>query len=272
MVTDGHNHTCAYSPDAKQTPEQLIDSAISRGLPGIAITEHYEINNPDSHDEIQIFNLDDYYRSFKTWKCLCHDNFNLLLGIEFGYQSNSEDSIRSAAAMIPFDVVILSNHFFRGRDPYYSDSCYRLSASERNNEYISVMAQMCENLDCFDVAGHYDYINRYNPDSSGRVLYDDCPKAFDRLFEALIYKNKSLEINTRSIMKLRARGETNVMPDRKVLSRYLDMGSSMISLGSDSHTDDTLGIEFEDTCEYLKSLGFRQTVYFRQHQPVFEQL
>ena len=25
------------------------------------------------------------------------------------------------------------------------------------------MAQMCENLDCFDVAGHYDYINRYNP-------------------------------------------------------------------------------------------------------------
>ena len=117
MVTDGHNHTCAYSPDAKQTPEQLIDSAISRGLRASRLPSITRLTILDSHDEIQIFNLDDYYRSFKTWKCLCHDNFNLLLGIEFGYQSNSEDSIKCRCNDTFRCCNTQQSLFFRGRDP-----------------------------------------------------------------------------------------------------------------------------------------------------------
>ena len=66
------------------------------------------------------------------------------------------------------------------------------------------------------------------------VTYEECPKEFDRLFEALISKGKALEINTKSIYKHKTGGFTRHLPDAAVLKRYREMGGTMITLGSDS--------------------------------------
>ena len=134
------------------------------------------------------------------------------------------------------------------------------------------MAEMCEKCSNYDVAAHYDYINRYADNKSDFVTYDECPKEFDRFFEALISKGKALEINTKSIRKHIDGGFTRHLPDEAILNRYRAMGGNLICLGSDSHFPGTFGVCFDEAIQYLKSLGFTESVYFKEHNPVFEQL
>ena len=95
---------------------------------------------------------------------------------------------------------------------------------------------------------------------------------FDRLFEALISKGKALEINTKSIKKHIDGGFTRNLPDEGVLNRYRAMGGKYITLGSDSHFAGTLAVCYSEAIEYLKSLGFTETVYFKDRKPYFEPL
>ena len=45
------------------------------------------------------------------------------------------------------------------------------------------------------------------------------------------------------------------------------MGGKLITLGSDAHTPQGLGIHFDDTAKYLKSLGVNEIFYFEGRKP-----
>lgn len=270
MVTDGHNHTKHFSVDAEQTIDELINEAKAKGYTRIGITEHYEIDFPE--DGLNwMFDLNEYDREFVKWQEKAGE-LELLKGVEFGYQSHVAEDIDKTASLIPFDVVLLSVHLFRGKDFYVDRECYKLPAKDLHREYMEMMAEMCERCDNYDVAAHYDYINRYTDNKSDFVTYDECPDVFDRFFEALITKEKALEINTKSIYKHRTGGFTRDLPDPAILNRYRQMGGKLITLGSDSHFKGSLAVCFDDAVEYLRSLGFKESVYFKDRKPYFEPL
>ena len=271
MVTDAHNHTKHFSVDAGQTIDELILQARSLGFKRIGITEHYEVDYPDDGLD-WTFNLNEYYQAFGEWREKAAPDLELLMGIEFGYQTHVAAEIETLAAQIPFDEVLLSVHLFRGKDFYVDRDCYKLPKKELHKEYIGTMAEMCEKCNNYDIAAHYDYINRYTDNLNSFVMYEDCPEEFDRLFEALISKEKALEINTKSIQKHTERGFSRTLPDPDILNRYRAMGGKMITLGSDSHFPGTFAVYFEEAVEYLKSMGFKESVYFKGHKPNFEPL
>ena len=272
MITDGHNHTKHFSVDAGQTIDELLAAARNAGCTRVGITEHYELDYPD--DGLNwMFDLKEYENTFPSWREKAAANgMELLMGIEFGYQSHVAEEIDRIAASYPFDVVLLSNHLFRGKDFYVDRECYQLPKNDLHREYIGIMAEMCEKCNNYDVAAHYDYINRYTDNLENFVLYEDCPAEFDRMFEALISKGKALEINTKSIQKHKERGFTRHLPDPAVINRYKEMGGKLICFGSDSHTPDTFGVCMSEAVEYMKSLGFKESVYFKAHKPVIEPL
>ena len=201
MRTDVHNHTCHFSPDAKMTIDKLISTAVKRNLDIVAVTEHFEYDNPDPNDNIQTFDLNEYSETFRKWRKLCPPTLQILQGVEFGYQSHTAEAIDKFAQHKDLDIVLLSNHLFRGVDLFFSKEAYVLSAQDRNREYIAQMAEMAEKVDHFDVAAHFDYVNKFNPNQDEEILYQDCPKEFDRLFEALFSKGIALEINTATPLK-----------------------------------------------------------------------
>lgn len=256
MYTDLHNHTCHFSPDAKNTIDKFIEDAVSKGISIAGITEHYEYKNPDPNDNIQTFDLDLYAKTFKEWKKKCPSGFKLLMGIEFGYQPETAADIDEIASSIPFDIVNLSKHLFSGVDVCFSEEVYKLPVKTRHAEYIGALADMVEKCNNFDVVSHYDYINKYNPDKNVNVLYKDCPKEFDRFFERLIAKEKALEINTATSAK---RGQ---MPDEEIIRRYLKMGGKLITVSSDSHVKGQVGRLIPETFEFLKSLGVKEVCYY----------
>ncbi|MBO4637131.1 MAG: histidinol-phosphatase HisJ family protein [Clostridiales bacterium] len=267
MFSDTHNHTLEFSPDAKMTYEELVSAASSAGLRRVAITEHYEIDNPDPNDNIQTYDLDEYFKVFPSWRVKALESgIELLAGIEFGYQTSTAGKIDATASSYPFDEIILSNHLFRGIDVYYSKDVYQIDRITRHKEYIGKVAEMAERVRDFDIAGHFDYINRYNPSNTEDILYSDCPSEFDRLFEALIADERALEINTRIVDSRIKKCLHSAFPDPEIIKRYASMGGKLITLGSDSHTTETSGIHFREVCEYLRALGFGEVAYFRERR------
>ena len=270
MVTDGHNHTCHFSPDADQSIDELCASAKKLGLDRIAVTEHYDADFPDSELNWE-FGFDEYAAAFPKWR---NDNpdTELLMGVEFGYQTHLASKIDEWALKAPFDVVLLSNHLFRGEDIYTTKLLYEIPSSECFKEYVGILAEMTERCSNFDVVAHYDYINRYGSGENTPLKYDDCPAEFDRFFEALISKEKALEINTKSIQKLAEKNAVDIMPDRKLLLRYIEMGGKLFTLGSDAHVPGGVAVYFNETAEFLKSLGITETVYYKGHKAYTEVL
>ena len=53
---------------------------------------------------------------------------------------------------------------------------------------------------------------------------------------------------------------------------FKEMGGKLITFGSDSHFPGTFAVCFSDAVEYIKSLGFKESVYFKDRKPVFESL
>ena len=262
-------HTKAFSSDADQTIEELINSAKSQNIKRVSITEHYDMDYPHK-DEIFTFDLEEYCKTFPKWRELSESmgGPELLMGIEIGWQPHLNDRINEVTTSLPFDSIILSSHLFRGIDVYYSRECLNLTRKDRNTEYIKTLTIMCTEIDNFDIAAHYDYINRYVPDKESAVFYEDCPDEFDKLFEVLISKEKALEINTSSINSQMSKGSTYIMPDPDIIRRYIAMGGKLITIGSDAHKADKIGLHFEKTAKYLKSLGVSEIFYFKNRKPV----
>lgn len=262
-------HTKIYSPDASQSPEELITTAKSLGIKNVTITEHNDMDFPDK-EFIWEFDLQEYSRSIKEWQEFSRsiDGPSVHMGIEIGWQSHLKDRIEQTATALPFDSLLLSIHVFHGVDIYYGGDIALMPRKERNKEYISALARMCREIDNYDIVAHYDYINRYIEDKSSSVFYKDCPEEFDDLFDALISKDKALEINTASIEKQIVKGSSYIMPDPDVIRRYISMGGKLITIGSDAHTTERIGLHFDRTAKYLKSLGVSEIFYYEGRTPI----
>lgn len=269
MITDSHVHTLYFSGDGKMTVEEMLAAASRKGLTSVVITDHYDDDFPHDMEGPMTFNLSDYYSAFRTWKKASRGKISLRLGIELGYQPQLVQKYADLSGQIPFDSIILSNHLFEGKDPYFFRDCYDKEKSDLHNEYVSSLANMAEESDSFDILGHYDYIVRYSPKENPVMRYADCPKAFDRLFRALISKGKSLEINTRTIQKLRKSGvsEIDSFPDIEILDQYRFLGGKRLTLGSDAHEASSVAGLFSETARYLIDLGFRYNfTYIRRKE------
>lgn len=262
MITDSHLHTIHFSGDAKMTIDELINAAERAGLTEAVITEHFDDDFPHEIPVPLTFDLPKYFESFAKWTRRCPPSLTLRMGIEFGYQLQLEPKYDLISRSFPFDSIILSNHLYGGVDPYFYRDCYLMSKSDLHSTYINSLADMAERCTFYDILGHYDYIVRYSPLQDPTMRYLDCPEAFDRLFKILISSEKSLEINTRTIDKLTRAGVHNPFPDQEILARYLELGGTRITLGSDSHDPSTLACHFEETISFLKMIGFQDNTSY----------
>ncbi|MBN1891401.1 MAG: histidinol-phosphatase HisJ family protein [Clostridiales bacterium] len=269
MLTDSHVHTKHFSGDAKMTIDEVFAAAVERGLDSIVITEHYDDDFPHDMEGPMTFDPNDYYAAFQNWQERLPEGLDLRLGIELGYQPQLVERYTKLSKELPFDSIILSNHLFGGKDPFFFRECYEKDKKVLHEEYIATLAEMAEQCNCFDILGHFDYIVRYSEKPDSFMRYRDCPHTFDRLFNALVQNGKSLEVNTRTIQKLRRAGvsDEDSFPDAEALLRYRRLGGERITLGSDAHEPSSLASLFDETARYLIGLGFEyNTTYVHRSE------
>jgi len=88
------------------------------------------------------------------------------------------------------------------------------------------------------------------------------------IFKELIEKGKGIEVNT-SAMR---RGRDHMMPSLPILKLYKKLGGEVITMGSDSHTPETLIFEFDYVREILMDVGFKYVCTFDKGKPVFNKI
>ena len=87
----------------------------------------------------------------------------LCIGVELGLQPHLGEKLPAYIAQYPFDFVIGSTHVSRRLDPYEKEFFEGISEKDAYRIYFEEELENLRQYDCYDVAGHIDYVIRYGP-------------------------------------------------------------------------------------------------------------
>lgn len=275
---DNHNHS-EFSFDGKRSSvESCVHSALSKGLSGIAFTDHCDFFVPEAkkHDENLVPETFDVLMQQKEIDRVQSEigmmdpkpgtsPFKILKGIEIGMHENHHDDIRKVLTENSFDQVIASVHYLDDVDPYYGVYYEDKDWKTAYGHYLETIWTEIKWLKDFDILGHYDYIVRYAPYRQTVLRYRDFSDILDEMFRYLVHEGKALELNTKSYQDFKGR---QITLDLDILKRYRELGGEIISLGSDSHDPSRVGHNFSHFAETIRSLGFRWSAHYEKRKLV----
>jgi histidinol-phosphatase (PHP family) len=232
---DSHIHTFfSNDADPSATFERYIVQAQALGLTELTFTDHvdFDAKHPLFYDMI------DYERYIKEFNKVKQSSpIKINLGVEIGYQSHTVKETNQFLKKYNFDFVILSIHYIEQKDLYTKEYFLNKTKEEAYQIYFETCLEAINNTDNFNVFGHLDYISRYSPfDDYEYDLYKDI---IDNILNALINKNKGIEINTSGYFN-----EGRCYPKIEVINRFIELGGTIITIGSDSHKVEQLGRNF----------------------------
>lgn len=247
---DYHTHTY-FSADSQAKPEEHILKAIQEGLEEICFTDH--------NDFIDGWRLrvEPYLAELLPLKEKYKDQIKVKIGIEIGIDMLALEESNTLGNQYPFDFVIGSIHTINLQD-ITQDSFYgTMDKDEAHAQYFQVMKKCVENIDGFDVLGHLDYARRYGPYEDKNINYKKHQDVIDSIYKTLISKGKGIEVNLSGIRRF---GQS--LPGYDQIKRYYDLGGRIITIGTDSHDTEFVGVHVEDTIKMLKEIGFEDVTTF----------
>ena len=266
MYSDSHVHT-AFSGDSETSAEDQIRQAVSLGMTDLTITDHQDFDYPPTEEEDISFDLDMgvYPAEISRLRELYSRKIRLHFGVELGLQPWLGKRLQEFAGCWPFDFIIGSTHLCRGADPYYPAFFETAGEEEIYRSYFEEARINLRSTDCFDIAGHLDYIFQYGPTKNTCYPFSRYSDLIDDILKDLICRGKGIECNTGGYDA----GLGGPMPGADILRRYRELGGEIITLGSDAHVPGKLGRHFEEAGALLRACGFRYYAVYTGHRPEF---
>jgi histidinol-phosphatase (PHP family) len=265
-LNDFHVHS-HFSGDCHVDMRLFIEEAIQKNIQNLCFTDHHDLDFPLEGICFEL-DIERYFETLLKYKNEYQDKINLLIGIELGIQPHIYSELEETVNKYPFDFVLASNHLAGGKDPYQPEYYKNLTQSEGYGLYFNEILRNVKAFNAYDVYGHLDYVIRYGPFEKKGYLYDDYKDLFDELLTTIIENGKGIELNTSGFKHQL----NNPHPNRTVINRYRELGGEIITLGSDSHTPDTLSKYFDKAREILLDAGFKYYTIFKNRKPEFIKL
>ncbi len=261
------------SHDSESSPEVLCRRAVRLGLKGICFTDHAEFA-PGGHIPAS-FEIEDMQGRVQQLAESFSDRLQVTFGVEVGYCSGREADIRQYIAEYPFDYVLGGVHVVDGVNYSYSDSCRRaarqgITASQFSRRYVEAMRQMVSATP-IDALAHLDTPKRHGRHFSasgdwlaGHLTPDSpCWSEVCSLLTDMLKNEVVLEMNASGLRQ--PAGE--IYPCGEILREYHRLGGRLVTLGSDSHTPDSLGYGLQRLAEKAERFcGFKQA-WFSERSP-----
>lgn len=236
IIADTHVHS-TFSFDGKDSIEDMVHSAIKKGLKVIGFTEHIDANINDAGHKH--YDYERYSEAVERVRERYGDQIRILKGIEFSephlYLKEFERECERN-----YDMIMVGLHWFD--DLFYGNVKLRqkYSREEIIERYFQDLLQLIQ-VGNFDVLAHFDLPSRYLGDIEIK------PTILQPILEILIKNDIVPEINSSRFRN----GYSKSMPDKSVLEEYIKMGGHRITFGSDSHSADAVGADFDKTVEHL---------------------
>lgn len=243
--------------DGKDTPEEMILTAIEKGFDSIGFSGHSYMYYSPGHS-MSIEGTVEYKKDITALKSRYADKIKIFLGLEmdmyseidqsgYDYMIGSVHYLHINGETVGFDrsqqeVQRIINTYFGGNGMAYAKMYYEtLATLPRYGNY--------------DIIGHFDLITKH---SENICFFDEESKEYKRYAveaaEALAGKIPFFEINTGAI----SRGyRTTPYPTVYLLKELKRLGYGAV-ISSDCHNRNDLDCYYKEAEELLLSCGFRE--------------
>ncbi|KAG0653045.1 putative histidinol-phosphatase [Hyphodiscus hymeniophilus] len=268
MAFSMHSHSGQFCPGhAKDELEDIVQTAISKGMQTFGLTEHMPRDNDKDRypEEESLAPLKPRHGNFVKeavrLRMKYADKINILIGFEGEWIRPSYKHLILEMASNPnIDYFIGSIHHVHEIPIDYDTALYvkaRDAAGGTDErlfeDYFDSQYGMLKALEP-KVVGHLDLI-RLLSDDPNRDL-KEMKGVWERVVRNLrliVEQGGLIELNTSALRK----GLNEPYPTRSVCEEYLKLGGKL-TLGDDSHGIAHVGTNFGRAWEYLESLGVKE--------------
>ena len=178
--------------------------------------------------------------------------------LSFDSKTPVEDMVRAAIAQ-GLRELCLTDHV----DLYPSGGTEQ-EARGQLADYLALELETAR-LGRFSVLGHLTLPLRYMNEHHGmHMSFDGFEDEVAQILRAVVEGGRGIECNVN-------RGSTP-LPDAKWLKLYRSLGGEIVTVGTDAHTPEYVGVRVRETQELLQGCGFRYVCTFEKRKPVFHKI
>ena len=238
---DLHTHT-RYG-DGNDAPEELVQTAIRRGLTVLGFSEHSPITvphgvgmTPEGEERYiaEILSLKEKYRGrIRILLGLEQDSFSEAPSHPYDYRIGSTHLLKLGEEYVPVDHD--PETLKRAAETYFGGDFLMLAEAYFREESLVLLKTGA------DIVGHFDLISKFN--EGGRLFDPSAPRyreAWKKALDILIPYGKPFEINTGAM----ARGYRSAPYLTEEMTAYIRERGGTLLLSSDCHRKENLLYDF----------------------------
>lgn len=254
---DYHMHT-TFSEDGADSMEAMCQRAIELGVPEIGFSEHWDVGPYEKNP--RFFQPESWFTELNRLRDLLADQLIIRAGIEVAEPHLYPNETAEILTHNPFDYVFGSVHFV-GRNFVFDEANFRAqSADDVYKSYFTELELMIKTAD-IDIVAHFDI-----PARTGKPIFGYDPARYETQIRSIlgmiIKRNLALEVNAGGLRK----ASKNLMPDPLILKWYAGMGGERLTLGSDAHAADQVGLHLDTALEAVRAAGFSHLTQFMRRK------
>jgi histidinol-phosphatase (PHP family) len=261
MKWDALERSYKYSsrlPHALHLLREMCLQAIQLGIPEIGFTEHWDVGPYEIHP--RYFQPEPWYAELVRLRELFTGQLVIRAGIEIAEPHLYPLDTAEVLKRVPFDYVLGSVHFV-GPHFIFDESYFRSQeADEVYRAYFAEVEILLQTAD-LDVLSHLDI-----PARTGIPIFGYDPTRYEdqirRILQMVIDRKLALDVNAAGLRKT----AQNLMPDPLILNWYAGMGGERITLGSDAHQADQVGLHIDNALGYVRAAGLTHVTQFEHRQ------
>lgn len=258
MKCNFHTHT-NYC-DGRDTPDELVQSAIQKGFFALGFSSH-SYTDMDKDFAMSREAAADYRAEIAELKQKYKGKIEIFCGIEQDYFSTEPTE--------PYDYVIGSVHYVKKNGEFIAvddtaeivknavDRLYGGDFDALAEDYFALESFVVRKTNA-DIIGHFDLVSKYSEKNG----YKESPrflKAAERAVKALVPYGKPFEINTGGL----ARGVRAVAYPSPDILKIIYQNGGKIILSSDCHDKRYLDFAFDTAAKTAYDVGFRECQILR---------
>ncbi len=258
IIGDYHTHT-TYC-DGANTAEEMLKSAIDKGLKYYGFSSHAHLKYDESWNMSHAAQ-EEYIKEILFLKEKYKDKITVLLGCEYDLLSDNDLS--------KFDYVIGSCHSIIKDGKYlsvdHSEATFNNCVNDSyDGDYYGFVKDYYELLSTaankkeFAFIGHFDLISKFN---TGYKYFDEDDERYEKpmysALEILAKSGKPLELNVK--LSFGNSDKKCLVSTIKWLTALKNYGGKVI-INSDAHSVSRIGADFDKAKEALKQIGYSSSL------------